>query len=152
MHGIQRRAPAQTEFDPALLAFVKCHITSFVKWDVLHALSERVGCWTGPEELAQARHRPADEIGTAMLELSREGVLEVSGSADQRTYRLPEGEPTTRVVSRLIKTATSNQRLRRIIVARVLGAAIARPNRRARQTRRFPSVTLSPAAWRESPV
>ena len=87
-----------------------------------------------------------------MLELSREGVLEASGSADQRTYRLPEGEPTTRVVSRLIATATSNQRLRRIIVARVLGAAIARPNRRVRQTRRFPSVTLSPAAWRESPV
>ncbi len=30
-------AVAQPELDPALIAFVKCHMTSFVKWDVLRA-------------------------------------------------------------------------------------------------------------------
>src|SRR5438874_2453592 len=30
---------APAELDPALLAFVKCHITSFVKWDILRVLA-----------------------------------------------------------------------------------------------------------------
>ncbi len=29
---------AQPDLDPALLAFVKCHIKSFAKWDVLRAI------------------------------------------------------------------------------------------------------------------
>src|SRR5690242_12852763 len=68
-----------SELDPALLAFVKCHITSFVKWDVLRALSDHVGFWTEPGVLARELNRPIEKVGEALDELSREGIVETIG-------------------------------------------------------------------------
>ena len=36
------------EADPALLAFVKCHITSLAKWEVLRVLAPRPGLRASP--------------------------------------------------------------------------------------------------------
>lgn len=116
---------AHPEFDPALLAFVKCHITSFVKWDVLRALSEGVGFWTEPTALARELNRPVCKVREAVEELSAEGIVEVSGTPDEPVYRLREGEPTTVVVNRLVSRVTRSQDLRRIVVAHILQAAVA---------------------------
>ena len=116
---------AHPELDPALLAFVKCHITSFVKWDLLRVLSEQVGFWTELSQLAREIHRPVDATRSAIEDLSREGIVEVAGPPDARIYRLPEGEPTTVVVGRLIAKSTRSQELRRIVVAHILRAAVA---------------------------
>lgn len=115
----------QSELDPALLAFVKCHITSFVKWDVLRTLSEQAGFWTDPAELARDMNRPVDKVREALDELSHEGVVEASGPPDARVYRLRDGEPTTVVVNRLMARATRSQELRRIVVSHILAAAVA---------------------------
>ena len=113
------------DLDPALLAFVKCHITSFTAWDVLRALSEQVGFWAEPADLARATNRPIRKVTLAMDELTRQGIIERSGPPDQPIYRLGEGEPTTIVVNRLISRATRSQDLRRIVVAHILQAAVA---------------------------
>src|SRR5919206_2294989 len=65
-----------SELDPALLAFVKCHITSFVKWDVLRSLSEHIGFWLEPSTLARELNRPAEKVRDAMDELTSEGIVE----------------------------------------------------------------------------
>src|SRR3954451_10065744 len=91
-----------SELDPALLAFVKCHITSFVKWDVLRTLSEHIGFWLEPATLARDLNRPADKLKDAMDELVNEDIVETIGSGSDRLYRLSEGEPTTVVVARLM--------------------------------------------------
>src|ERR671920_318496 len=54
-----------SELDPALLAFVKCHITSFVKWDILRSLSEHVGFWTEASALAREMNRPIEKVREA---------------------------------------------------------------------------------------
>ena len=113
------------ELDPALLAFVKCHITSFVKWDVLRSLSEHIGFWLEPATLARELNRPADKVQEAMDELVNEDIVETIGSGSDRLYRLSEGELTTVVVSRLMTRATRSQELRRIVVAHILQEAIA---------------------------
>ena len=114
-----------SELDPALLAFVKCHITSFVKWDVLRSLSDSVGFWTDPSLLARELNRPREKVGVALDELSHEGIVEVSGTQDEPVYRLRDGEPTTVVVNRLMTRATRSQELRRIVVAHILQGAVA---------------------------
>jgi hypothetical protein len=116
---------ANPELDPALLAFVKCHITSFVKWDVLRALAEQTGIWTDPPSLAREMARPVSKIDEALAELSYEGIVEVRGPADARVYRLREDEPTTVVLTRLIAKVTRSQELRRIVVAHILQGAVA---------------------------
>jgi hypothetical protein len=114
-----------SELDPALLAFVKCHITSFVKWDVLRSLSEHIGFWLEPATLARELHRPSEKVQEAMDELTNEGIVEAIGTGPDRLYRLSEGEPTTVVVTRLMTRATRSQELRRIVVAHILQEAVA---------------------------
>lgn len=120
-----RVATVSSDVDPALLAFVKCHITSFVKWDVLRALSDRVGLWAELHQLAHDTHRPIEKIEEALEDLTGEGIVERAGDADGPMYRLPVDEPTTVVVSRLIARATHSQSLRQIVVAHIVRAAVA---------------------------
>jgi len=121
---VQTPTPS-AELDPALLAFVKCHITSFVKWDVLRALAEKVGFWTEPTALAREMARPVDKVAEALDELRHEGVVESHGPLDAPVYRLREGEPTTVVLNRLIARVTRSQEMRRIVVTHILQAAVA---------------------------
>src|SRR4051794_33797160 len=116
---------ASAELDPALLAFVKCHITSFVKWDVLRALAEQTGSWTDSSTLAREMARPIAKIEEALAELSAEGLVDAVGPADAREYQLDASEPTTVVLKRLIARVTRSQELRRIVVAHILQGAVA---------------------------
>lgn len=107
------------DLDPALVAFLKCHVTSPLKWEVLRLLVEREGRWMGAEDVAQIMHRPRVDVERAVAELSREGVLEElrSGNPDDTSYRLPRLEPTTVVLERLMHGATRSQTLRSVIAA-----------------------------------
>ncbi len=69
-------------------------------------------------------NRPQAVIVAALDDLTGEGIVETSGQPDERLYCLPEGEPTTMVVRRLIARATRSQELRRIVVAHILRAAV----------------------------
>ena len=123
----QRCAPAAlSRLDPALLALVKCHITSVARWDVLWALSERVGAWTDPAQLARELRRSRQEVDGVMGDLHREGVLEAVGPPEKRSYRLADDEPTSVAVARLYVEATRSPELREIIVAHLLRAAVGR--------------------------
>jgi hypothetical protein len=113
------------ELDPALLAFVKCHITSFVKWDVLRALAEQVDYPIEPATLAREMGKPVAKIEEALAELSYEGIVEAVGTGQAREYRLRSGEPTTVVLNRLIARVTRSQELRRIVVTHILQGAVA---------------------------
>ena len=115
----------QPELDPALLAFVKCHITSFAKWDVLRALADQVGYWFDPAAIARETNRAPEKVRRSLDELAHEGIVERTGSGDDPLYRLPEGEPTTVVVLRVVARMTRSQELRQIVVAHILSAAVA---------------------------
>ena len=65
------------QIDPALLAFVKCHVTSPLKWEALRVLAAQNGEWLRIEQLAQATHKPLVELTPTLAELVSEGVLEV---------------------------------------------------------------------------
>jgi hypothetical protein len=107
------------QLDPALLAFVKCHVTSPAKWEVLRTLANQDGAWTRAGQLARATHRPVSEIAAAVLDLERDGVVEVlpSIAPEDVSCRLPIDEPTSVVLHRLIQAATHSQEVRAIIAA-----------------------------------
>jgi hypothetical protein len=111
--------PGLEQLDPALLAFVKCHVTSPLKWEALRVLADRNGAWVRAEQLARATHKEPRELAVAMAELAAEGVVEVarSGEPEEVLFRLPPQEPTTVVARRLIEAATHSQELRAVIAA-----------------------------------
>jgi hypothetical protein len=107
------------EPDPALLAFVKCHVTSLAKWEVLRILASQDGAWIRGEQLVRTTHRQPGEVAHALEELINDGVVETRASAapEDVSYRLPSDEPTSVVLHRLIHAATHSQELRAIIAA-----------------------------------
>ena len=105
------------EWDPAVLAFVKCHVTSRLKWEALRVLASREGDWLRADELARVLHKDPDLVTAALGELSREGVIEQGVEAN---YRLCPTEPTTVVLRRLITAATHSQQLRALIANHLL--------------------------------
>ena len=107
------------QLDPALLAFVKCHVTSPVKWEALRVLAAHTGEWVNAHDLARASHRQVGELSVALDELVTDSVVEVlaAPARDDASYRLPANEPTSVVLQRLIAATTHSLELRAIIAA-----------------------------------
>ena len=119
-------SPGMEQLDPALLAFVKCHVTSPVKWEVLRVLASQDGAWIRADTLARGCHRPRQEITQPLAELVVDGVVEAVPSAapEDTSYRLVADEPTAVVLHRLIEAATHSQLLRGIIAAHLQHARL----------------------------
>jgi predicted transcriptional regulator len=114
----------RVESDPALLAFLKCHVTSFLRWDILAFLVGSDPGWLDPSEIAREIQKPEANVQAVLVELATEGLVAARrGPGGRLGYRMDPDEPTTRVVERLVSTATRSQELRRMIVARVVRGA-----------------------------
>jgi hypothetical protein len=123
--------------DPALLAFIKCHVTSAARWEVLRLLAGRNGEWLSSDELARHAHVRAHDLTAALANLVDDGLVECREGlpAAPAVYRLPVGEPTSVVLQRLIQTATHSQEARAIIAAHL--------QRTRRDIKPLPSLTPS---------
>ena len=108
------------EHDPALLAFIKCHLTSMARWNILRAMTEDPGYPWSVDELARQAHSSGAAARRLLEELVAEGLVERYDGSDGSAYILDGAEPTSRVLTRLLIEAGRNQGLRRIIVARML--------------------------------
>jgi hypothetical protein len=109
--------------DPALLAFVKCHLSSFARWDLLRVLAPASGRWVDQRTVEQSLHKPAATLAPVLDELVAEGILEERVDAGLVSYRLSPEDPSTRVIERLIATAAHDQALRQLVVARILNGS-----------------------------
>src|ERR671938_125708 len=87
--------PGLEQLDPALLAFVKCHVTSAVRWEILRVLAGRDGAWVPASQLGRLCHRRPGELDAALAELAAV------------------------VLRRLIEATTRSQELRGIIAAQL---------------------------------
>jgi hypothetical protein len=110
------------ERDPALLAFIKCHLTSIARWNILRVLSEDPGYHWSVDEVARLAHGSSDGTRKSLEELVTEGVVERSDGPNGPSYALDGAEPTARVLARLRIEAGRSPGLRQIIVARMLEA------------------------------
>jgi len=109
------------DVDPAQLAFLKCHITSPLKWEVLRLMAAREGCWVHVDDIAHGTQRGAAEVEHAIAELAHEDVVQAAPDGAP-TYRLSATDPTSVVLRRLIENATHSHELRGIIAAHLLRA------------------------------
>jgi hypothetical protein len=109
------------QLDPALLAFVKCHVTSPVKWELMRILANQNGEWVDGAQLVRKTHRQPRELSAALAELTADGVFELRAGAgpEETSYRLPDGEPTSIVLHRLLEATTHSLELRAIIAAQL---------------------------------
>ena len=55
------------EADPALLAFIKCHVRSVATWDALCVLAREVGRWFTQNQLERELGMPPARVSAALL-------------------------------------------------------------------------------------
>lgn len=106
--------------DLALLAFVKCHLTSVTRWNALRALAASDEGWADAGRIARAIHQSTDAAREALDGLAREQLIRRRRGLGGVVYRLDPADPTSRVVARLVDAAVHDPELRRIIAARVV--------------------------------
>lgn len=115
------------ETDPALLAFIKCHIHSVATWDALCVLSRELGHWFTQDQLVHELKMSPAKVTAALAELELDGVIECQYDDLGSVFRIPADEPTSVVVARLFNAARVDQNLRRIVVAHMLHGAATTP-------------------------
>ena len=106
--------------DPALLAFIKCHLTSVPRWNALRVLARFEGEWCDAPTLARALTMPPEAVETILDGLAEDGILQRRETVAGAAYRLDSDEPSGRVVLRLIRAAVHNDDLRRVIVGQMV--------------------------------
>ena len=118
--AVLRGVLGRAERDPALLAFIKCHLTSMARWNILRVLSEDPGYQWPPDEVARLAHGSGDATRRSLEALADEGLVERHDGPDGPFYALEGTGPTARLLARLQIEAARNHGLRQIIVARML--------------------------------
>ena len=110
----------RVECDPALLAFIKCHLTSMARWNILRVLSEDSGYQWTLDEVARLTHGSGDAMRGSLEALTDEGLIERQDGPDGPSYTLEGTGSTARLLARLHSETGRNHGLRQIIVARML--------------------------------
>jgi hypothetical protein len=110
----------QAERDPALLAFIRCHLTSMARWNILRVLSEDPGYRWSPDEVARLALGAGDATRRSLEELATEGLVARHDGPDGTSYALVGTEPTARLLARLQIEAARDHGLRQTIIARML--------------------------------
>ena len=93
------------EMDPDVLTFIKEHIKSFTRWDVIRFLHENPHTEDTAENLARFVGRAPDVIVGEARELAEEGILTAETSAGQTVYRLTTDAQLRQRIADLVESA-----------------------------------------------
>jgi hypothetical protein len=93
------------EMDPGVLTFIKEHIRSFTRWDVIRFLYENPHTEDTAENLARFVGRSPDVIVGEASELAAEGILQIETVAEQTVYRLTTDVALRQRIADLVEAA-----------------------------------------------
>jgi hypothetical protein len=93
------------EMDPGVLTFIKEHISSFTRWDVIRFLHENPHTEDTAENLARFVGRSPEVIVGETREMAEEGILQAETTAGQTVYSLATDAQLRRRIADLVEMA-----------------------------------------------
>jgi hypothetical protein len=93
------------EMDPGVLAFIKEHISSFTRWDVIRFLHENPNTEDTAENLARFVGRAPHVIVGEAREMAEEGILQAETTSGQTIYRLTTDAQLCQLIANLVEAA-----------------------------------------------
>jgi hypothetical protein len=93
------------DMEPDLLTFIRDHIRSFSRWDLLKFLQQNPGTWDTATNLANYVGRSAEQIESEAVQMAREGLLRQDGGPPESIYGLTEDAETRALLDQLVSAA-----------------------------------------------
>ena len=93
------------EMDHRVLNFIKRHVTSFTRWDVIRFCCENIETQDTAENLARDVGRTVDVIQQELEELVAEGIFQSTTLQGQTVYSLADQPETRQVIANLVEAA-----------------------------------------------
>jgi len=100
-----RAADAIDGLDPDLLAFIREHIRSFARWEILRFLCENEAAHDTLENLARYMRRAPDRVRAEADELVAEDLLQVTEHDAHRAYALTDEPKMRQTIASLVEAA-----------------------------------------------
>ena len=109
------------EMKPDVLAFIKEHIVSFTRWDLIRLFHENPNIWDTAENLARYVGRRVEKVTEELGPMVAEGILSQSLQNDDVVYSLTQEADTLHIVGRLVE-ASQDRTFRMKLVYHILRA------------------------------
>ena len=93
------------EMDPGVLRFIRTHVTTFTRWDVIRFFHENANTQDTAENLARYVGRDPEAIRREANELVAEGILCSTIKGEHTVYALTDDPETRRLIATLVEAA-----------------------------------------------
>ncbi len=93
------------DMEPGVLSFIKKHVRSFARWDLLKFLYLNQSTWDTAENLARYIGRRAELVETEVAQMAQESLLRRDEQGSQAVYSLTQDTETLTLVEKLVSAA-----------------------------------------------
>ena len=93
------------EMDPRVLEFIKQHVTTFTRWDILRFFHENPNTQDTAENLARYVGRAPDVISQEAQEMAEEGIFRSIQQGNHTIYLLTNDPDLRLLISDLVEAA-----------------------------------------------
>jgi hypothetical protein len=90
------------DMEPDLLSFIKKHVNSFTRWDLLKFFYQNPGAWDTAKSLANCIGRRAERVEAEVVQMAQEGLLRRDERGAEAVYTLTQDAETLTLVEQLV--------------------------------------------------
>ncbi len=109
------------DMEPDMLSFIKKHVRSFARWDLLKFLYQNPGTWDTAPNLANCIGRRAERVEAEVTQMAQEGLLRRDEQGSEAVYILTQDPETLALVERLV-SGSQDRTFRMKLVYHILRA------------------------------
>jgi hypothetical protein len=102
-------ASLMDDMDPRLLELIQTRINSFIKWDLVRFFHDNPHTTDTPDNIARYTGRDARTVEPELIQLARDGVLEMEDLSGLRVFTLVEDVETRSLLDKFIAACDDRQ-------------------------------------------
>jgi predicted transcriptional regulator len=97
------------DMDPRLLELIQTRINSFIKWDLVRFFHDNPHTTDTADSIARYTGRDVRTVEPELLQLARDGVLEMEDLTGMRVYTLTGDADVRELIRRFIRACDDRQ-------------------------------------------
>jgi predicted transcriptional regulator len=109
------------DMEPGVLSFIRKHVRSFPRWDLLKFLHQNQSAWNTVDNLARYVGRQVEQVETEVTLMAKEELLRRDEQGSDAVFSLTQDPETLALIGQLI-SASQDRTFRMKLVYHILRA------------------------------